>query len=120
MNRCASGFTGSVQARDNNILSAFVSDYLFHKMCVNSHLTSFLYYSYLSSVVGRNTAHIVVHGGQDGNRFASHVNTSEDHGSFGDARKTAGKLFRRQVVELKVNVILVRSATTSDGKLIDS
>lgn len=63
VHRRASSFTGRVQSGNNDVLSVRVGDNL-------------------SSVVGRNATHVVMHSGQNGNRFASNIDAGEDHGRF--------------------------------------
>ena len=56
---------------------------------------------------------VVVDGGQDGNRVLGDINTGENSGSLRDTRKTFVENFRREMAELEVNVILLRTNTTS-------
>ena len=41
----------------------------------------------LAPVVGGNPAHVVVDGGQDGDRLPRHVHAGKDHGRLGDSRQ---------------------------------
>ena len=61
----ASGFTRCVQALDDHVLAVLDLDDL-------------------TLVVGRHTAHVVVHGGKDRDRLFGHVDTREDLGSLAD------------------------------------
>ena len=67
----------------------------------------------LTSVLGGNTTHVVVDGGQDGDGLLGDINTSENGGGLGDTRQTLVKDLRRQVAELEVDVVLLRSNTAT-------
>ena len=66
---------------------------------------------HLAPVVRGHAAHVVVHGRQDRDRFARQVDAREDARRFRDARKPFRKRLRRQVVQVKVDVVLFRADT---------
>jgi len=68
---------------------------------------------YLSVVIGGNTTHIVVDSRKDRNRLLRDIHTGEDLRSLRDTRKTLGKKLGRKMVQVQVNVVLVRSAATT-------
>ncbi|MEQ2192499.1 hypothetical protein XENOCAPTIV_012548, partial [Xenoophorus captivus] len=70
--------------------------------------------TYLPLVVSGYSSHIVVHCGQDRDGLFSDVDSSEDHGRLRDSRQPCGQLLRRQVVELQVHVILLRTHTSKE------
>ena len=41
-------------------------------------------YMYLSHVIGRNAAHVVMHCGNNRDRVSCDIHTGKDHGSLGD------------------------------------
>ncbi len=63
----------------------------------------------LAPVVGGDAAHVVVDGGEHGDGLAGDVDAGKDHGGLGDAGEPLGQLLLGEVVQLKVNVVLVRS-----------
>lgn len=67
----------------------------------------------LTSVLGRDTTHVVVDGWQDGDWLLADVDTSEDGGGLRDTWKTVVEDLRWQVRELQVNVVLVWANTTA-------
>merc|ERR1719477_566716 len=67
---------------------------------------------HLSTVVGRDATHVVVHGGDHGDWFPGHVNSSKDHSSLGDTGESCLELLWGKVVELKVDMVLL-GATSS-------
>lgn len=54
--------------------------------------------------------------GQDRDGLFSHVDSSEDHGRLGDPGQPGGQLLRRQVVELQVHMVLVRTHTSTESR----
>lgn len=77
--------------------------------------------TYLSFIVCGYSSHIVMNSRQDGDGLLGNVDTSKNHGSLWDARKPGGQLLGREVVQLKVHVVLFgtntpESAKTSLGK----
>src|SRR5690606_24104438 len=56
-------------------------------------------------VVRLDAAHVVVHGRHHGDRLLAQVNAREDLRGLGDARQTLGQNFRRDVVEVQVDVV---------------
>jgi hypothetical protein len=54
-----------------------------------------------------------VDGGQHGDRFLCHIDTSEDGGGLGDTRKTLMQDLWREMAELQEDVILLGTDTTT-------
>ena len=67
----------------------------------------------LTSVLGGDTTHVVVDSGEDGNGLLGNIDTGENGGSLRNTRQTLVKNLSRQVAELEVDVVLVRSNTTA-------
>lgn len=67
----------------------------------------------LTSVLGGNTTHVIVDGGQYGNGLLCNVDTSENRSGLRDTRQTLVENFRWQMAELEVDVVLLRPNTTS-------
>jgi len=60
---------------------------------------------HLAPVVRGNTAHIVVHGRQHGDRLFRQIHASKDAGGFTDAGQAQVQRLGRQVVQVQVDVI---------------
>merc|ERR1719512_439794 len=58
-------------------------------------------------------AHVVVDSGDDGDGLPGHINTGKDHRGLGDAGQSGGQLLWGQVVQLQVDVILLRSTAST-------
>ena len=95
MDRAAAGLSSSVEAGDNLIIA----------ISINSDA--------LAAIVGGDAAHVVVDGGDDGDGLPGHVHPGEDHGGLGDAGQPGGQLLWGQMVELQVDVILLRAASST-------
>jgi hypothetical protein len=67
----------------------------------------------LTSVLGRDTTHVVVDGGKNGDGLLADIDTSEDRGGLRDTGKTLVKDLGGQVRKLEVDVVLVRADTTA-------
>mmetsp|Transcript_11997 Transcript_11997/g.21516 ORF Transcript_11997/g.21516 Transcript_11997/m.21516 type:complete len:570 (-) Transcript_11997:118-1827(-) len=67
----------------------------------------------LTLVVGGNTTHVVVNGGEDGNRLLSNINTGENSSGLRDTGETLSKEFRGKMVEVEENVVLLGTNTTA-------
>jgi hypothetical protein len=67
----------------------------------------------LTSVLGGDTTHVVVDGGQDGNGLLSDIDTGENGGGLGDTGQTLVEKLSGQVAELEVDVVLLGSDTTA-------
>ena len=67
----------------------------------------------LSTEVSRRASHVVMHGRQYGNRLLGDVNSCEDHGGLRDTGQTLLQLFRGQMVELEVNMVLLGAAAAT-------
>jgi hypothetical protein len=67
----------------------------------------------LTSVESRDTTHVVVNSGENGDWLLGDIDTSENGGSLRDTGETLGKNVRAQVVEIKKNVILVGTSTAT-------
>ena len=65
----------------------------------------------LAVMVGGDTTHVVVDGGQDGDGFLGHIDTGEDGGRLTDAGQPLGEKVGGQVVQMQVDVILLGSHT---------
>mmetsp|Transcript_8045 Transcript_8045/g.23944 ORF Transcript_8045/g.23944 Transcript_8045/m.23944 type:complete len:447 (-) Transcript_8045:902-2242(-) len=61
----------------------------------------------LAVMVGRDTSHIVVDRGEDGDGFLRHVDSRKDGGRLGNAGETFGEQVRRKMIEMKIDVILL-------------
>ena len=66
-------------------------------------------------VVGRHAAHVVVHGRDDRDRLLGHVDAGKDGGGLADARQALGEQLGRQVVEVQVDVVLLRPDAAALG-----
>ena len=64
----------------------------------------------LATVVGRDAAHVVVHSGDDRDGLPGDIHTGEDHRGLRDAWQPSLQLLWGKVVELQVDVILLRAA----------
>ena len=113
VDRCASSFATGVKSRNNSVTSILVGDNLpkWNVKLLLSRTKNRQIVYHLSFEVGWDTSHVVVNCWQNWNRFSCHVDTSENHGRFGDTRKAGSQLLRGQVMKLKENVILFRSTT---------
>lgn len=69
---------------------------------------------HLPLVVGGDAAHVIVHGGKHGDRLLGDVHTREDHGCLRDARQAHSQLFRGEVMQLQVHVILLRATASGE------
>ena len=63
----------------------------------------------LAHIVRWNAAHVVVDRGQDRDRLAAKVDARENLRALGDAGQALGQDFRVQMVEVKVDVVLLRA-----------
>src|SRR5690606_40670529 len=59
-------------------------------------------------VVGRDAAHVVVHGRNDRDGFLGDVNAGEDPGALGNARQPLVDHVGTEMLQVQVNVVLVR------------
>jgi hypothetical protein len=67
----------------------------------------------LTSVLGWDTTHVVVDGGEDGNGLLGDINTGENRGSLGNTGQTLVEELSGQVAELQVDVVLLGTNTTA-------
>ena len=67
----------------------------------------------LTTPVGRNTTHDVMHGGQDGNGLLGCIDTSEDVSSLKNTWETLMDLLGWQMVQVEVNVVIIGTHTTA-------
>ncbi len=58
-------------------------------------------------IIGRNAAHIIVHGRQNRNWLFGHVNACKDPCRFGNARQASAKASGWQMAKVQVNVIAI-------------
>lgn len=66
-----------------------------------------------TSVLGRDTTHVVVDGRKNGNGLLADIDTSENGGGLRDTGKTLVKNLSGQVRKLEVDVVLVGTNTTT-------
>mmetsp|Transcript_6867 Transcript_6867/g.10246 ORF Transcript_6867/g.10246 Transcript_6867/m.10246 type:complete len:259 (+) Transcript_6867:883-1659(+) len=64
-------------------------------------------------MVRRNASHIIMHSRQDRNGLLSHIHTRKNGGCLTNPRQTFLEQLCRQMIEMQVNMILVRSHTTT-------
>lgn len=69
-------------------------------------LESLAYMFYLPMVVSGNSTHIVMYGRQNGNWLFGDINSSKNCSSFRYTRKSFLENFRRQMIEVQIDVIL--------------
>jgi hypothetical protein len=67
----------------------------------------------LTGVLGRDTTHVVVDGGKNGDGLLADIDTSEDGGGLGDTGQTLVENLGGQVRKLEVDVVLVGTDTTA-------
>ena len=67
----------------------------------------------LTTPVGRNTTHVVMHGGKDGNGLLGCIDTSEDMSSLKNTWETLMDLLGWQMVQVEVNVVIIGTHTTA-------
>merc|ERR1719357_1965887 len=99
VNRAASDLTGSVQTRNNLVISFSVN-------CNN-----------LTTVICRNATHIIVDSWNNRNGFPGNINTGKNHGCLRNSRKTSLKLLWGKVVQLQVDMILFRTTASAFSDL---
>ena len=61
----------------------------------------------LPPVIGRDAAHVVVDGRDDRDRLLIHVDAGENLGAFRNAGQAFSKRFRRQVVQIEVDMVAI-------------
>jgi len=71
----------------------------------------------LTGVLGGNTTHVVVDGGENGDGLLADIDTSENGGGLGDTGQTLVKDLGGQVRKLEVDVVLVGTGTTALANL---
>lgn len=71
------------------------------------------HFSDFGFVVGWNTTHVVVDSWNDWSWLFGDINTGKDFGSFSNTWKSFVQNLRIQVIKMQVNVILLRSHTSS-------
>ena len=72
---------------------------------------------HFAPIVGGNAAHVVVHGGQNRDRFFGHVDTSKDLGDFRNARQTFGQRVGGKVVEVQEDVVAIFAPTPRPSRI---
>jgi hypothetical protein len=95
VDRHTSGLTASVQTRDNLVLALLIDG------------------KNLTSVSCRNTTHVVVDGGKNGNGLLADIDTSKNTSGLRDTGQTLGKNLSGEMAELEVDVILLSTNTTA-------
>ena len=63
----------------------------------------------LATIIGRDAAHIVVGSRHDRQRLTRQIDAGENLAGLGDARQAFGEDFGRDMVEVQVNMVLVRA-----------
>ncbi|KAG0922825.1 hypothetical protein G6F31_019753 [Rhizopus arrhizus] len=94
VHRHRGAFADGVQAVDNLVLAVFTREHL-------------------AVVVGRNAAHLIVDGRNDGDRFLDRVDVAELDGDFADRGQTLVDDVGAQVVQLQDDVAAVRTETAA-------
>ena len=89
MDRGRSALTGGEQAAHDLVLALLVDR------------------QHLAHVVGRDAAHVVVHGRQHGDRLLGDVDAGKDLGGLGDAGQALGQRRRAEMRQLQVDVVLL-------------
>lgn len=89
------GFTASEKTRNDLVLAGLVNS------------------EDLTGVLGGDTTHVVVDGGEDGNGLLGNVDTGEDRGGLRDTGETLVENLSRQVRKLEVDVVLIGTDTTA-------
>lgn len=95
VDRHASSLTASVQARDNLVLALLIDG------------------EDLTGVSGRDTTHVVVDGGKNGNGLLADIDTGENTGSLRDTGQTLSKNLGGQMAQLEEDVVLLSTDTTA-------
>ena len=72
---------------------------------------------HLAVIVGRDAAHVVVHGRQDRDRLARDVDAGEDLRGLGDAGQALVHDLRVEMLEVQLDVVLVRAAAAAFADL---
>jgi hypothetical protein len=67
----------------------------------------------LTSVLGRDTTHVVVDGGKNRDGLLGDIDTSENGGSLRDTRQTLVEDLGGQMAELEVNVVFLWTDTAA-------
>jgi hypothetical protein len=99
MHRRARGLSSRHQARNHGIRVALLG------------------VDHLAIVVGGNTPHVVVDGGQDRDGLLCDVNSGKDGGRLGDSRKALLQDLGGQVVQVQVDVVLHRACKKGKSKV---
>ena len=68
---------------------------------------------HFAMIIRRDTTHVVVNGRQNRDRLLGHVDAGENTRRFRNAGQTLGKNFRIEMIEMKEDVILVRTHTAT-------
>jgi len=95
VDRDTGGFTAGEETRDDLVLALLVDS------------------EDLTGVLGGDTTHVVVNGGEHRNGLLGNIDTSEDGGGLRDTGQTLVEDLGGQVRELEVNVVLIRTDTTA-------
>lgn len=95
MDGSAGGFTASSKAGHNDIVALGVGG------------------EHLSLPVRRDTTHVVVHSRQDRNGLLGSIDTGENVSRLNDTRKSLEESLRGQMVQVKMDVISLRSDTST-------
>jgi hypothetical protein len=71
----------------------------------------------LAVIVRRDATHVVVAGRQDRDRLAGHVDAGEDARGFGDARQALVDDLRVEMLDVQLDVVLVRATAAAFANL---
>ena len=61
----------------------------------------------MAVIIGRYTAHVVVHGGQHGDRLNRGVDAGENFGRFGNTRQTFVQDIRVKMFQMQVDMVVL-------------
>ena len=95
MDRGAGGLTASRKTRDDVVDASLVSG------------------DNLSLPVRRDTTHVVMDSGEDGNGLLGGINTGKDVSGLNNTRKSLEESLLRKMVEMKMNVIAIGTDTST-------
>jgi hypothetical protein len=95
VDRHASGFTASEQARNNLVVALLIDS------------------ENLTSVASGDTTHVVVDGGKDRNGLLGDIDTGENTSGLRDTRETLSKNVSGKVAKLEEDVVLISTNTAA-------
>jgi hypothetical protein len=95
MNRHTSRFTSGIKPLHNTLFARFVDS------------------NYFAGVAGRNAAHVVMDGRENGDGFFGDVDACKDRSGFGDTWQAFFEDFGGEVRKLEVDMIMLRTDASS-------